>query len=180
MLFPLILILVFHSASIVKCQGTNLCYLTGGTVPLTKEVVPPTDVKCPGGKTVLGKVPDLLVDNTRFSQIDFTQSKSKPGRFALDKFTFSGEADRPALLTAGKLYTAANAALRVRGDKNTINKLKVVDFFIASQIEAAKGEAGNANQARLLDKVLKNCIGKSCSSKDRDDLTVMRKKLDKS
>ena len=153
----------------VQCELP--CYLTGQT-PLPKDVIPPQDVTCLQTKIFLD-IPDVTIDNKKYSEIDFkTQGKDLTAAgFALATFTAGGDNTAESLGTAGKLYTAVNAALRDRGNKSILNKLKVVDFFIASQIAALKGQEGKKGQIRNLNKAIKNC-GR-CTDEERQKLEDM-------
>ncbi|KAH9455364.1 hypothetical protein Pst134EA_022834 [Puccinia striiformis f. sp. tritici] len=167
-LLPLILVLILHfSVSIVHCQDRP-CYLTG-KVALPKDVIPPADVKCVAGN-ILGKIPNLEVASKKFSDIDFSKAGTTPGGFALAQFTAGGNNNADTLGVVGKLYTAANAALRDRGDKKILVKLKVVDFFIASQLDTVNNNPKGV--VRNLKKTIKNCE-KSCNKADCDKLISM-------
>ncbi|POW04626.1 hypothetical protein PSTT_10280 [Puccinia striiformis] len=141
-LLPLILVLILHfSVSIVHCQDRP-CYLTG-KVALPKDVIPPADVKCVAGN-ILGKIPNLEVASKKF-------------------FTAGGNNNADTLGVVGKLYTAANAALRDRGDKKILVKLKV-------QLDTVNNNPKGV--VRNLKKTIKNCE-KSCNKADCDKLISM-------
>ncbi|EFP84378.2 uncharacterized protein PGTG_10098 [Puccinia graminis f. sp. tritici CRL 75-36-700-3] len=171
----LILILVLQFlAPIVRTQ--SLCYIPNEAFDLPSDVKPPADVTC-GSGTILGKIPDLIFSGRKFSEIDFTKSKLTPGGFALANFQFGGKNTQESLIISGKLYTAANAALRARGDRKILNRLKVVDFFITSQIDKSKGKEAKDSLLKHLGKVLKNC-GKpkpkgNCNQGDVDKINAM-------
>ncbi|POW15305.1 hypothetical protein PSTT_02313 [Puccinia striiformis] len=158
-LFPLLLILILQfSVYTVHCR---LCYLTG-KVRLPKDVNPPSDDA-------------LFVDDDfcKYSRPPIQQHKilhdqlqkfsSYPAGFALASFSAGGAHTTESIVTAGKLYSAANAALLDRGEKKIQNQLQVVDLFIASQIEATKGPDGRDSTIGILNKLIKIC-GPNCTS----------------
>ncbi|KAH9445858.1 hypothetical protein Pst134EB_023691 [Puccinia striiformis f. sp. tritici] len=158
-LFPLLLILILQfSVYTVHCR---LCYLTG-KIRLPKDVNPPSDVNCLKTK-IFANIPDLQFSNTKFSMINFKNSALTPAGFAMASFSAGGAHTTESIVTAGKLYSAANAALLDRGEKKIQNQLQVVDLFIASQIEATKGPDGRDSAIGILNKLIKIC-GPNCTS----------------
>ncbi|KAI9605964.1 hypothetical protein H4Q26_004335 [Puccinia striiformis f. sp. tritici PST-130] len=151
-LFPLLLILILQfSVYTVHCR---LCYLTG-KVRLPKDVNPPSDVNCLR-TTIFANIPDLQFSNTKFSMINFKNSALTPAGFALASFSAGGAHTTESIVTAGKLYSAANAALLDRGEKKIQNQLQV-------QIEATKGPDGRDSTIGILNKLIKIC-GPNCTS----------------
>lgn len=61
----------------------------------------------------------------RQSDFDFTKAKGTPGGFALSEFSAVDGKAKNSLVTASKLYGAVNAALRDRGERKILSKLKV-------------------------------------------------------
>jgi len=166
--FPLILVTLLQlCVSLVQCQ--RQCFLTG-KVPLPSDVKPPTDVTCVPGRKIFAGIPDVTVDGKKFSDFDFTKFRGTPGGFALSQFSAADGKARDSLVTVGKLYTAVNAALRDRGERRILSRLKVVDFFIASQIDATKGNKQGV--IRNLNKTIKNC-GRSCNAAELAKLKAM-------
>ncbi|KAI9612308.1 hypothetical protein KEM48_004325 [Puccinia striiformis f. sp. tritici PST-130] len=97
------------------------------------------------------------------SMINFKNSALTPAGFAMASFSAGGAHTTESIVTAGKLYSAANAALLDRGEKKIQNQLQVVDLFIASQIEATKGPDGRDSAIGILNKLIKIC-GPNCTS----------------
>ncbi|WAR61194.1 hypothetical protein PtB15_13B446 [Puccinia triticina] len=176
-LFSLLFLLTLQSlACIVHCQSP--CYIIGNKV-LPKDVRPPPEVGCDGNNFVFTVIPDVTFNGLRFSQINFENRGIgvTPLGFAMATFS-AGNGQVPEFLeTAGKLYTAVNAALRSTGERNILKQLKVVDFFIASQIDANKGVNGQQGQKRNLKKVFTNCSKKNCTPGERGQIEVMINKL---
>ncbi|KAH9455362.1 hypothetical protein Pst134EA_022832 [Puccinia striiformis f. sp. tritici] len=161
-LISLILILTF-SAFIVQCEQP--CYMTGQN-PLPKDVIPPQDVTCLDTKIFLD-IPDVTIDDKKYSEIDFKTQAEKgmtPAGYALATFTAGGDNTAESLETANKLYGAVNAALRDRGNRSILYRLKTVHFFIGSQLAASKGPEGK----KL---TIKNC-GR-CTSEERSKFEEM-------
>ncbi|EFP88302.2 uncharacterized protein PGTG_14386 [Puccinia graminis f. sp. tritici CRL 75-36-700-3] len=162
------------SAYLVQCELP--CYMTGKT-PLPKDVIPPKDVTCLDTKIFLD-IPDVTIDGKKYSEIDFkTQGKDlTPAGYALATFTAGGDNTAESLGTANKLYTAVNAALRDRGNRSILHQLKVVDFFIGSQIAATQGPEGKKKQIRNLNKTIKNCG--HCTAEERQKFQDMLTKAE--
>ncbi|KAA1077248.1 hypothetical protein PGT21_016169 [Puccinia graminis f. sp. tritici] len=172
----LILTLQF-SANIVRCQAP--CYLSS-SFPLPRDVIAPPEVTC-DNTNIFANIPDVIFNGLRFSQINFQTSGVAQGLTPLGYAiaTFSAGNQNPEFIqTAGKLYTAVNAALRSRGERDILKQLKVVDFFIASQNDAIKGPDGKSGQLRNLKKVRKNCSKANCTGLELKTIKLKIKELE--
>ncbi|POW22101.1 hypothetical protein PSHT_01643 [Puccinia striiformis] len=109
----------------------------------------------------------VTIDDKKYSEIDFKTQAEKgmtPAGYALATFTAGGDNTAESLETANKLYGAVNAALRDRGNRSILYRLKTVHFFIGSQLAASKGPEGK----KL---TIKNCD--RCTTEERSKFEEM-------